>query len=480
MKSKVIKKNTIFIGRKHELKQLAAIAGQHEASIIVVYGRRRVGKTELLEQAFRERNILKFEGLEGQPETVQQAHVLTELAFYCEDPYIAKLQLSTWKEIFMLIAERTANKKITLYFEEVQWLANYKEKFIVELKYVWDNQFRFNNNLILILCGSSPSFMISKIIKSKALYNRSQWELPIDPLTFNEAKEFFPQHDLRNVMNAYLSVGGIPEYLKRLRQNASVFLTLCQQAFTKGGFFSTEYQRIFISNLSENKHYKAIIEFLSHTKFANRNEILQHLGVISSGGITEILDDLVACGFIGKYTPFNVNASSKLARYQITDNYLHFYFKFIKPIENQINHRDFQESPTNAIKLDTYYKWLGLAFERFFCQNHTLIAQYLGFSGVHYKAGAFFNRDIEKNNAGFQIDLMFERDDRVYTICEIKYLQSKVDTSVIEEFERKINRFANKKKFTIQRVLISASGADESLINRAYFDHIITLEDLFS
>ncbi len=478
MKPKVIPENTAFIGRQDELKQLASIANRREASIIVTYGRRRVGKTELLEQAFRDRNILKFEGIEGQPESTQKVNVLAELAQYCEDPYIAKLQLESWKDIFSLIAKHIDKQKITLYFEEVQWLANYHTDFIAELKYVWDNQFRYNENLLLILCGSSPSFMISKVIKSKALYNRSQWELPIDPLSFTEAKAFLPNYDIRSMMDAYLTVGGIPEYLKRLKQSSSVFISLCQQSFTKGGFFSTEYHRIFISSLAENKHYKAIIEFLSDRKFATRNEILKHLKVTSNGDITELLTDLVACGFIDQYTPFNATQTSRLIRYQVTDNYLQFYFKFIKPIEKRINNKDFQENPSSTIKLDTYYKWLGFSFERFCCRNHTLIAKQLGFSGVHYNVGPFFNRDTEKNQSGFQIDLIFERDDRVYTICEIKYLQSKVDSSVIEEVERKLALFPSKKKYTIQLVLISAFGAEKSLIDRAYFDNIITLENL--
>lgn len=479
MKPLLIAKNTRFIGREHEFALLAQIDRQHEASIIIAYGRRRVGKTELLEQAFRDRSILKFEGLEGKNENTQKAHVLTELANYCEDPYITKLQLTHWKEIFSLIATRIGRKKITLYFEEVQWLADYQTDFISELKYVWDNQFRYNDNLILILCGSAPSFMISKVVRSKALYNRSQWELPIDPLSLIEAKALLPRHDLRSVMDAYLVVGGIPEYLKKLNKVSSVFLSLCQQSFIKGGFFSTEYKRIFISSLAENKHYKIIIEFLSHRKFATRNEILKHINITSNGNITELLNDLMTCGFIARYTPFNTSDSSLLARYHITDNYLQFYFKFIKPIEERINNRDFQDKPSNAIKLDTYYKWLGFVFERFCNQQHPLIAKKLGFGAVRYNAGPYFSRKTETNSPGFQIDLIFERDDRVYTICEIKYLQSNVDTTVIEEVERKLALFPNKKKYSIQRVLICAFGAEKSLIDRAYFDDILTLEDLF-
>ncbi len=112
------------------------------------------------------------------------------------------------------------------------------------------------------------------------------------------------------------------------------------------------------------------------------------------------------------------------------------------------------------------------------CLAH--IAKMLGFSAIRYKSGAFFNRNADKESPGYQIDLIFERADHVFTICEIRYLQAKVDTSIIEEFERKLVLLANPKKHSIEKVLISAEGATEALIARGYFDRVITLEDFFN
>jgi hypothetical protein len=125
-------------------------------------------------------------------------------------------------------------------------------------------------------------------------------------------------------------------------------------------------------------------------------------------------------------------------------------------------------------------KWLGLSFERFCRKASHLIATILGFSAVRYKSGAFFNRKTVKEEAGYQIDLIFDRADHVLTICEIKYTQSKVGTEVIEEFEKKLRQLPVTGKKTIEKVLISASGATEALLARSYFDRIITLEDIFS
>ncbi len=146
-----------------------------------------------------------------------------------------------------------------------------------------------------------------------------------------------------------------------------------------------------------------------------------------------------------------------------------------KNIESGASNRN----PKAALRLDSYVKWLGFSFERFCRRYHFAIARILQFSGVHYESGAFFNRATDRETPGYQIDLIFERADNVYTICEIKYLQSKVGPSVISEVEKKLSLFPNPKNKTIQKVLICNEGADEALINRAYFDEIITCSQLF-
>lgn len=474
-----IKENKNFIGRVFELGRLSEIAKQGTASIIVAYGRRRVGKTELLEQAFRKRHIIKFEGLEGQNETRQRASVLLDLANYTNDSYIAKLQFDTWREVFELIADRIGQQEITLYFEEVQWLAHYKPEFISELKHVWDNKFKNNDKLIMILCGSSPSFMVSNILQSKSLYNRSQYEVPLKSFTLHETQAFLAKHSSRNVMDAYLTVGGVPEYLKQFKTQSSIFLALCRESFIPGGFFTNEYKRIFTSNLSGNKHYKSIIDFLSKRKFATRIDIQEYLKVKSSGALTDILNDLEVCGFINKYSPFSAGMNSKQNRFRIADNYLQFYFKFIAPKMPRIEDGSFQKSPSSAIKADTYQKWLGFAFERMCLRHHQLIADKLKFSAVNYRVGSYFSRATDRLTPGFQIDLIYERDDRVYTICEIKYLKDKVKSSVIKEFEEKLSLFDGKKNYSIHKVLITAEGADNAVINSGYFDEILSLDDFF-
>ena len=139
----------------------------------MVYGRRRVGKTELIEHTLQDRNLIKLEGVENGNKQAQMVRVLYQLSKIFNDKLITHLHFDTWLELFDFIAGKISVGEWTLYLEEVQWLADYQDELISDLKYVWDNTLRRNPELLLVLCGSSPSFMQNQVIHSKALYNRS-------------------------------------------------------------------------------------------------------------------------------------------------------------------------------------------------------------------------------------------------------------------------------------------------------------------
>lgn len=482
--------NKNFVGRSEEIKRLSQLKNQDEAVIIVLYGRRRVGKTELLEQVFRDRHLLKFEGLENKPEEIQRQVVMNQLGRYAGDNLLKNIQTETWQDVFEWIDKFTRVGTWTIYFEELQWLANYQEDFVKYLKLAWDNWFRRNPKLVLILCGSSASFMVNQVIKSKALHNRSQYEFHLKELTLSEAALFLSKKNFTEVLDSYLTLGGIPEYLKRLNRQSSSFLSLCEESFTPHAYFSTEYERIFISSLSENPHYKKIIELLSQQKFMTRQELLEKLDASSGGRLTELLVELEASGFIEKYGSYHLDSKkNNLSRYGVRDAYLNYFFKFIQPDLKNIQSGKYQDCSTQALSMQAYQQYLGYAFERF-CRVHAHdIAKILNFSAVKYDAGPFYSRALNQESPAFQIDLLFDRQDRVITVCEIKYRQGKIGTSVIEEFEKKLEglenfltgkntkRAKNLNK-TFYKVLIAPFGIDQALESRHYFDRILTLEDL--
>lgn len=469
-----------FIGRDFEQERIREAESSGEASILIVYGRRRIGKTELIEHTLKNRNLVKLEGVEDGNKAAQMERVLYQLSKVLNDSHISRMQFNTWLELLDFIADKLQEGTWTLYFEELQWLAQYKNEFISDLKYVWDNRLRHNSKLLVVLCGSSPSFMINQVVNSKALYNRSSYEIYLQEFSLTETKEYLSKRSFRELMDAYLTVGGIPEYLKRLKKYSSIRIGLCELSFKQQGYLSKEHERIFISSFSDNIHYREIIDFLSQVKFATRSDIEKHLGVGGGGKLSDVLKDLTLCGFIEKYSPYNTGVNSKLNRYCVSDNYLRFYFKYIKPIQEEIEQGDYNADPMRALNNESYQKWLGYSFERFCRKHHRLIAKIIGFSAVRYKSGVYFDRKSELKQKGFQIDLIFDRADNVLTICEIKYLQNAVGTEVISEFEQKLNTMPNRNNKTIEKVLITAQGATDGLRNRAYFDYIITLDDLIT
>jgi AAA+ ATPase superfamily predicted ATPase len=480
-----------FVGRRDELAMLHSLARSPKAVILTIYGRRRIGKTELIEHAFARRKLLKFEGLEGARSTQQLRHLARQLVMYREDDEqsrstkrgrskskkepIAQQEPRDWVSFLQQLATHCATGGWTIYFEEVQWIAAHRSEFISALKFVWDNQLRRNKDLILILCGSSPSFMIKKVIRSRSLYNRSLHELALKPFSLGEASEFLgKRYSREEVLDGYLAVGGIPEYLSYLTRESSVLLSLATHAFRPEGFFVTEHERVFASTLGSNPLYRAIVNLLAHHRFLTREEIATKLSITLGGGLSRILEELSLCGFITILTSLKAASRSKSIRYTIADEYLQFYFRFIKPIEPRIKRGDFRTSPLTALPKQQWEIWLGYAFERW-CRNHShTIATILGFGAVQYESGPFFKR----SSPGAQIDLIFERADRVTTVCEIKYSKRPVKKGVIDECEEKIEALDLSRR-SVHRVLIAPGGVDTPLERAHYFDAIIGIEQLF-
>jgi AAA+ ATPase superfamily predicted ATPase len=464
-----------FIGREAESARLLELANTNKAQIVVVYGRRRVGKTELIEHTLGERNLLKFEGLERQSKAKQIEQVMTTLARYTQEPTVAKIKFKNWVEVFEFIAQLIKTGRWTLYLEELQWLANYHQELISAFKYVWDNALRHNASLLVVFCGSSPSFMINKVLFSSALYNRSEESFPLYPLPVSAARKFFSNGSSPfEIMDALLTVGAIPPYLEKLAAAPSVQLGLCKHAFQKNSYFVEEYERIFTSSMSENPAYKKILEFLAGRPYATRKEIAKAAGISSGGGLAAMLLDLEQTNFIQSYSPLEKKPEAKNKRYQLIDPYLQFFLQFIKPKISKIRRGLYDAHPERTLDLPSWRAFLGLSFERWIRNNALMIAEMLGFRGIDFNWGAYFSKKEPK----VQIDLIFERADKVTTIVEVKYTQSLIGKEVIKEFERKCAIYPAKNQ-SIKKVLISASGATEDLKRAAYFDKIITLEEIW-
>lgn len=487
-------KNQHFIGRRREFDRLDEITQPERASIIIVYGRRRVGKTELIEQYFINKPILKFEGIQPDKkkkkslyqEKIYQISRCTQLlAQYTGNPVYKELKLESWAKFFELLTPFVLKEEIILYFEELQWLAHYQDEFLSELKPFWDDKWRHNKRLKLIFSGSSPSFIVSQFMANRAMYGRSTHQLSLKPFSLGEIAEFLKGYGKREIMLANLIVGGIPEYLKLLKSSRSVLDQITRHSFLRDGFLTVEKDRIFVSSLAFNKHYEAIVDFLAKRNFATRDEISLALkGTIRPGGnFTLLLDDLEQCSFITKYRPLLSKESTTQIRYAVSDPYLRFYFKFIKPQLKNIQKDKFEKDPLRALNRDSFRISMGFAFERWCVENEHLLARIMNFDNIEYQAGSYFSKKLDEQIPGFQIDLIYLRQDNRIIIAEIKYGDSFDKRDVIYETEKKINLFKahnpRYKNYTFEKALITTEEVVKDKRLKEFFDYLIDYNSLF-
>jgi len=469
---------TRFIGRDTYIDILKTPDFSRGSTMTALYGRRRIGKTSLVEHVFKNSRLLKFEGIEGVGEQEQREHFAATLYRYSGQREHLLLDTTSWTKLLMALSGYLKNEPSVVFFDEYQWMSAEKTRLTSYLKYVWDNFFIKDNNIHLIICGSISSFIVKKVIKSKALYGRINLFIELRELTLSETlNDFFKSTvDQKNILNYYLAVGGVPKYLELFDRQKSFEQNIESLCFRKGAYLVDEVDRLFVSHFGKNKAYKEIVKLLSNCSHATQSTIQSKIDLTSGGRLTEILEDLEFAGFIDLYTPLNKQITSNLKRYRLRDPYLRFYFKFIFPNLSNINNTDKALTFSNTIKQAELEIWKGLTYENCIRENHELVAKFLGFSGIMYSAGAWYKKDEQKT--GFQIDLAFLRKDKIITLCEVKY-SSNITTKINEEIREKEDKVLRElKPDGIQKVLITVDKVDPKLIRESAFDKLICLSDL--
>ncbi len=468
------------MGRGAELARLRVFLDSADASISVVYGRRRIGKSELIRKALEERPAYFFEGLENQAKSEQIRNFLFQLSRQAPGP-VVDADVTTWKEAFYQLHEVLKAAPGTVVLDELQWMANYRAEIVSELKMVWEQYLSRIPGVKLILCGSIASFMNTRVIKSSALYGRTDLVIHLEGFLLDETRQMLPGRGTDEVIEARMLVGGVPKYLELLREAPSVRLAMEELAFTANGYFVDEYDRIFTSHFGRNPDYHKIVRALAQNPYGLfRRDLAKKASLDLGGGLSEHLYNLEQAGFISSATPLDKGPSSRLIRYHLSDAYLRFYFTFILPAARKIRSGVQKNLFAMAAQTGRFNVWRGRAFE-YLCMDHAgRIAERLGFSGIDFTHGPFF-RSPGSRVGGAQIDLLFSRADNVMTLCEMKCSLAPVGKKVVREVEARAavlqEVFPSK---TIQRVLVIHGEPSRELASSGYFYRIIRATELFS
>lgn len=468
----------MIIGREQELEELNKDYDHPKSSLIVIYGRRRIGKSSLVQHYATEKPFLSFEAIEGETTPKQIEHFISQLLHQVDDEFLPQITFTTWDQVFRYLTvklkERKKNdRKQVLFFDEFQWMAANQSSLVSLLKYFWDNEWK-KLKVQLILCGSIASFMINKVIKSKALYGRIDVEKVITELRPFELRQFLNKdRTLHEVLKYILIMGGVPKYFELIGRRESFEKNIQRMAFSGSGYLFNDYEKIFYGQFREYKTYEKIIHFISEKPQA-LEAISRHLKMKSSGGIKRYLQNLEAARFIRSYKPIQKTKTS-VVKYKIFDEYLIFYFRFIQPHRKEIE-GDIKNNVFLKKVKPTWSPWLGIAFENFCLKYNTVICEALGVRDLVVEVGPYFER---KSPEGFQIDLLIKRTDHTWTLCECKYYDKLVGVEAIKEFQKKMSLVDIPRGISVEKVLITVNGADSSVRKLEYFDRILSIEDLF-
>ncbi len=464
-----------FVGREKELYDLNQLHQASESKLSVIYGRRRIGKSCLVDHFMSGKKHLRFEGLEQGRTKAQIAQFVLDLSQQTGDELLKQVKLNSWEPVLDYLTQffsRTQDKYI-LFLDEFQWLAVNQTKLVSLLKKYWDQHWS-KQNVMLILCGSVCSYMAKRVISSKALYGRINWELCLTPLNPIESYQLLGEKRNADEVLQYLQIlGGIPKYLKEVDTRKSFDQNINQMLFTGSGVLANDYSKIFYSQFREYKTYENIVRYLKDQP-RTLDEIAGKLKIPSGGGVKSYLENLEKALFVTSYVPYNKKANSKLKKYKLSDEYLRFYFKYVEPHTKLISTNQTRNLFDQLIK-PTWNSWLGFAFENYCLNNAMYLAKVMGFEDRVVQWGPYFQRGDE----GFQIDLIYLRSDRAVTLCEIKYYDKKVPITVIREVEKKCSLIELPHGYTLEKALISRFGPEKAVRELDYFHHYVEGADFF-
>jgi AAA+ ATPase superfamily predicted ATPase len=408
----------MIIGRQIEIELLNQRFNSVKSEFVVLYGRRRVGKTFLVKNVFEGKFTFQLTGV-AQATFKDQ---LTNFHMAMQKQYPNEIidKTNSWMEAFHQISkivEKSKQQKKVIFIDELPWFDTPRSRFIQALEHFWNSWASSRKDILLVVCGSAASWMINTLINNRGgLHNRITQRIKIEPFTLRECEEFlikkkipFPKY---HVIQLYMVLGGIPFYWDEIKKGLSASQNINQLCFEPNGFLVGEFYKLFKSLFANAERHEAIINALSKkNKGLTRDEICVETKLPSGGSLTQLLDELEESGFIRKYVPFGKKGRNSL--YQLTDFFSLFHTKFIKG-QKKFDKNHWEKMIDNP----KHRAWSGYAFEQVCLAHSGQIKKALGISGVSTEE---YSWKSTQSKEGAQIDLVIDRRDGVINLCEMKY-----------------------------------------------------------
>ena len=470
-----------LVGREREKQVLEDCLSSGRPEFAVLYGRRRVGKTYLIRQFFAERFSFYATGVTGinNREKLKVFHRQLQ-----EQGDESKDIPEDWFEAFnrlkallcreSVYREPTSQKRV-VFLDELPWMDSGKSDFLPALGFFWNSWGSMQPDLLLIVCGSATSWIISKILQNTGgLYNRITRKIHLQPFSLGECEAFMKanQQEMsrRQIIESYMIFGGIPYYLNFLSPRLSLAQNVEELCIKRTGQLHDEFQMLFSSLFLHYEKHMAVLDALSKSGKGLTRADLEKMKAIGGGAqLTKVLLELEQCDFIRKCSAFGKKEQGMI--YQLMDPFTLFWFQFMK--ENPIS------SWTAYITSPAYSAWSGFAFERVCLHHVEQIKDALGIRGIEshdysWRSGA--------QKDGAQIDLLIDRRDDVINLCEVKFTMEpfEIDLACERNLIHKRDQFrqeTNSPK-SLYITLISAGGMKKNM-HSGCVQNLISGDDLF-
>lgn len=475
--------NTKLIARHKECQQLQRCLDSDESEFVIVCGRRRIGKTYLVEQFFDGKYDFKYVGGHNLRTREQLKNFAKALKKYSGRQ---QQEFKDWFEAFDALEEHLESlpndRRKIIFIDEMPWMDTNRSDFVSALENFWNGWACGEYNIVLVATGSATSWMSDKLIKNRGgLHNRIRTRIYLDRFSLKETEEFLKSRGSRwdryQILQSYMLTGGVPYYIKLLDTKKTLAENIDSLCFDENGVLRNEFDELFNAIFQSADSYQAVVRALSESREGlTRTEICEK-SKVSGGTLTRVLANLEKCDFIGKTSQFG--KKSKDAVYKLIDYYTLFYFKFLEADltkDNQwwMHHLDCQSIVT----------WMGLTFELICIQHHNQIKKALGISGIATSISTWRSKaNPEREMPGAQIDMVIERADRLIHLCEMKF--SKSAYNITNDYEKKLRErmwvfdtVTGNKKPTVY-TFVTTYGIGEGKHNSLVHSEV-TMDDLFN
>mgnify|MGYP002521073392 CR=1 FL=1 len=470
-----------IIGRLREQSVLQECYDSGKAELVAVYGRRRIGKTFLVRNFFKDGLCFYLTGIYQGGRKEQLKFFNKQLCEYSGMPYPeAENWFDAFDQLKHYLSNLQENRKAVVFIDELPWLDTPRSRFIKAFELFWNSWAAGRTNLKMIVCGSATTWMMSRLLGNKGgLHNRVTRRIKLSPFDLAETEAYLQERGIvwsrHQIAEAYMIFGGTPYYIEMLRKSYSLPQNVDYLFFSENAELKDEYSFLFRSLFNDASLYRGIVELLAKkSRGMSRAEMMSALKQNDGGNFTKALDNLCDCDFVRKYSAYGKVERDVL--YQLTDLFTLFHLRYVK----NSNGRD-AHLWVNMIDSPEHRAWSGYSFEQLCLHHIPQIKAALGISGVQSDVCSWFCHASEDYPGG-QIDLVIDRRDQVINLCEMKY--STGEFEITEKYEkalfdrRELLRTMTKTRKALHLTMVTTCGLRQNPHSGSIQSQVV-LDDLF-